>query len=142
MAINDITLYTDVWTETRNILVAAAPFVTNSTTASTTAASINAAYNDKSLTKPQIVISPIDKDEDSFKFGSIEGRKIINIVIESYYSSSLGSDQLQQQVDYALKSIIPDGIDLIGITSNGTFDLTNENTKVHGQSATYTYVRE
>ena len=70
MAISNDTLYTDMWTAVKDVIVAAAPTQTNSSTSATTAASVRAAYNDQATTKPQIVVYPISMDEDRYKFGS------------------------------------------------------------------------
>jgi purine nucleoside permease len=135
--VSDSTLYTDVWTEIRTILVAAAPSVTSPSAAS---ASINASYNDKASTKPQIVIQPITKEENEWFFGSNQGSKILNVIIDCYGRNSLGADELQQQVEDALKTNAVDGIYLSGITSNYVFGEVND-CKYHLKSTTFTYGR-
>jgi len=141
MAISNSTLNVDVFSEIRALIVANTPYVTNSTTASTTAATINAAYNDKPSIKPQIVINPINKDETKDKFGSNEGRKFINIVIECYYSNTLGIDQLADSVEYTLKHNEIVGIEMVGVTSDYAFNMAAKS-KVQLKTLTFTYDRD
>jgi len=141
MAITDSTLYTSVFTEIRNKIVAKAPYVTNSTTGATTLASIKAVFNDETPVRPQIVIEPVSKSESSFKFSSTEGKKFINITIECYYKNTLGIDQLAEQVEEALKVNDISGIDLVGITSDYALNLDNED-KYHLKTLTASYDRE
>lgn len=142
MAINDQTLYTDVWTTIRNIVVASSPYISNSVTNATTVASVYASFNDTTPTRPQIIINPIEKSESEYKFGSISGKKSINVIIDCYGTKSVFADQLIQAVDYALASSIPEGIELIGTVSNSPFETLNGTNKLFGQSMTFTYIRE
>lgn len=139
--VSDSTLSTDMFTAIRNIIVAKAPYVTNSTTSSTTAASIVAQYADKQTNRPQIVIHPIMVEENTWKFGGFQGKKIINVVVDCYHSTSLGTDQLFDQVNDAMKTNIIDGVDLIGIASDIAFTNPNES-KFHMKSGTYVYDKE
>jgi hypothetical protein len=141
MAIADSSVNTDVWNEVRTLIVASAPYITNSTTAATTAASINAAYNDKSQTKPQVVIYPITKDEDINKFGSNYGKVLINVQVECYAGNSLGVDQLCDQVETSLRATNIPGISLVAVGSDISFVNPNE-AKFHVKSLTFTYDRE
>lgn len=141
MAIADSSINTDVWNSVRTVLVAAAPYITNSTTSATTAASINAAYNDKSQTKPQIVIYPINKDESLNKFGATSGKSLINIQVECYASNGLGCDQLADQVETSLKTTEIAGIQLIAVGSDISF-VNPDEAKFHIKSLTFTYDRE
>ena len=144
MAISNETLYIDVWTTLRNIIVASAPFITNSVTASTSAASIYVAYNDRYPSRPQVIINPIQKTESDYKFGTltIGGKKTINVVIDCFGDKSLYADQLIQAVDYALTSTSIPEIELVGSTSNGAFESINGGEKLFGQSMTFTYIEE
>ncbi len=141
MTISDDTLDTDVFTAIRTKIVAAAPFVTNSSTSATTAASIRAAYNDEGVVRPQIIMNPIEPEEADWKFGSKEGKKFINIVIDCYYSNTLGIDQLAQQVKSVLKDDDILGIDLVGIATDYAFNTAND-AKYQLKSLTFTYTRE
>ena len=141
MAITDSTINSSVWTEVRSKIVAAAPYVTNSSTSATTAAAINAAYNDKIPTRPQIIIHPINMSEGEWKFGGNQGRKFIDIMVDCYYKNSLGIDQMADQVEDTLKTNEIAGIELVGITSDVAFDVSGEN-KYHLKSITFSYDRE
>ena len=141
MSISDSSLSVDVFSEVRSKIVAAAPYVTNSTTSETTLAQVRAAYNDKEPVRPQIVINPIEKDEANWKFGGTEGKKFININIECYYKNTLGVDQLADSVETALKANDINGIDLIGVVSSYAY--TNPVLiKYHMKGITFTYDRE
>ena len=141
MAISDSTISVDIFTEVRNKIVAGAPYVTNSSTSATTAASINATYNDKKTTKPQIVILPVSINEDTFKFGGAEGRKAINVNLECYYTTTLGVDQLSDQIKSILKDDDIDGIELVGVVTDYSFTNPAES-KFHMKTMTFTYLRE
>jgi hypothetical protein len=80
-------------------------------------------------------------DEDSWKFGGSQGKKMINVVIECYYSNTLGVDQLFDQVRAALDDNDIDGIDLVGISSDYGYNTSAEQ-KYHVKSGTFTYERE
>jgi hypothetical protein len=141
MSISDATLSQDVWTSIRTRIVTANPTVVNSATGSTTSASVYASYNDKKATRPQIVIMPIQDDEDTFKFGGTEGRKSINVDIEIYHNTTEGIDQMSDTIKHALKQNDIDGIDLVSITTDYAF--TNPDvTKYHLKTVTGTYLRE
>jgi len=141
MTITDSTIYTSTWSDIRTKLIASAPYVTNSTTGATTAASILATYNDKLPNRPQIVIEPIVKNEDTFKFGGTEGKKFINVTIECYATNGLGVDQLAEQVEVTLKANDINGIDLVGNTSDNAINIDNEE-KYQLKVLTFSYDRE
>jgi len=141
MAINDSTISVDIFTEIRDKIVAGAPHVVNSSTNATTVASINAVYNDRKTTKPQIVIQPISLDENTFRFGGTEGRKSINVNLECYYSTTLGVDQLSDSIKYILKNNDILGIDLVGVVTDYAFTNPAES-KFHMKTMTFTYIRE
>jgi hypothetical protein len=143
LTISDATIYTDVFTSVRSLLVSTSNpiYVTNSTTSATTAAGIEAVYNDKVPTKPIIVIIPPQKTESFNTFDSSQGKKFINITLECYYSTTLGIDQMAQQVEHILKTNPIAGIDLIGITSDYAFTDPNMS-KYHMKSITVSYDRE
>jgi len=142
MTINDSTFYTDLYSAVRTVLVGASLTVTNSTTAATKVASVLASYNDKQLTSPQVIIEPIDKSEGPrYKFGSNEGRKVINVTVSAYYKSTLGVDQLKEQIEVAMKANEFDELMLVGIGVDNAFMNPNE-AKYHSSSITFTYDRE
>ena len=141
MAITDQNLSTSVWDAVRTKLVSGNIVVTNSSTSATTAATINASYNDKAVTKPQVSLYPIDSDETFDKFSTTEGKKIINVIVDCTYKNSLGADQLYDQVCYLLKQDDVVGIDLIGLTTNFVFQDPTD-AKYHIKSATFSYGRE
>ncbi len=142
MTITDANIYTTVFTDVRAVIVAAAPFVTNLSTSATTSAGIEGKYNDKKTTKPQIIIEPPVKDESTgWKFGSNEGRKFINIVIECYHSGLLGTQQLAEQVEAAIKANEFEGMELVGVTSDQAFVDPNRS-KYQMKSITLTFDRE
>ena len=145
MAINDSTLSTDVWTTMKTVILAAAPYITNSSTAATTVAGIETAYNDKAVTKPQIIINPIEKGEGEYKFGSRYGKRDINVTVDCYYKNTLGTDQLSDQVEEAKKLALEAGtilgIDLYAISTDQAFVDPNQS-KFQMKSVTFSFRRE
>lgn len=141
MSISDEKIYTSLWSEVRTLLVAKAPFITNSTTTSTTAAVIAAQYNDKEVKRPQVCILPVDKDESNWKFGSDQGKKMLNIIVECWAFNSLGIDQLGEQVEDALKVNEIPGVSLIAVTSSNALN-TQPDSKYYLKTITFTYDRE
>ncbi len=141
MAIADSSINVDVWNEVKALIVASAPYITNSTTSATTAASIAAAFNDKNQTKPQVIIYPVTKTEDLDKFGSNYGKSLINIQVECYAGNGLGCDQLSDQVETSLRTTQIPGISLVAVGSDISFINPNE-AKFHVKSLTFTYDRE
>ena len=137
----DSTLYTSVWSDVRTCIVAAAPFVTNSTTGATTAASINATYNDKNGARPQIVIDNVAKTESLNKFGSNEGRKEFGVRVECWAANGLGVDQLADQVETAVKAYAFSGYCLTNITSDPIFITPNDG-KFYGKEIMFNFLRE
>ena len=142
MAINDSTFYTDLYDAVRTLLVASSLQVTNSTTAATSTASILASYNDKKSSTPQVIIEPINKSEGPrYKFGSNEGKKVINVSITVYYKNTLGVDQLKQQIEVAMKGNEFDDLMLAGIDVDDAFINPND-AKYHSSTLTFSYDRE
>lgn len=142
MTINNSTFYTDLYSAVRTVLVAASLTVTNSTTASTKVASVLASYNDTQSTSPQVIIEPIDKSEGPrYKFGSNEGRKVVNVTITAYHSTTLGVDQLKEQIEVAMKANEFNELMLTGISVDNAFINPNE-AKYHSSSLTFTFDRE
>ena len=140
--INDSTLRTDVWNTIRTWLVSTPIYITNSTTGSTTAASIEASYSDKSG-RPQVIIVPISVSEDTFKFSGTRGKRLIDVTVECYATSTLYTDQLAEKVEDIVTKAVDSlsGIDLVGITSDYAYcGLTNN--KNHLISVTFSFDRE
>lgn len=141
MSISDSSLTVDVWTEIKNLIVSANPIITNSTTGTTTLASVRAAYNDEKNSRPQIVISPANPDKKNDKFGQTVSAKLINIMIDCYAANTLGADQLYDQVLYKIESTPISGIELVGITTDSPFNIAADS-KYHVKSLILTYDRE
>lgn len=144
MAISDSTLTVDVYGAVRTFLLATAPYVTNTTSATTTAAVVNAAYNDKQPQKPQLIINPATYTESNFKFDNSRighGRKFINVTVDCYAGTSLGTDQLHDQIRDALADYSFDGMELVALSSDQAFINPNLN-KYHLKSIIFTFDRE
>lgn len=135
MTISNSTLTSDVFTDVRAVLVAA------NITAESITATVNATYNDRQPQRPQVTIGPATVDEDSFKFGSNEGKKFINIVVGCYYSKTVGVDQMYDQVLVAVKAAEFDGIELVAHGGDYAFNTANDQ-KFHLKSITFTFDRE
>jgi hypothetical protein len=141
MAISDTTLSVDVWNSVKDAIVAIAPKVTNTTTGTTTLVSVRASYNDEKDKPPMIVIEPVSKTEDNWKFSSSEGKKIINVSVSCFGNNGLQADQLYDQIESKLKLNDISGIDLIGITTDYAFNISNQS-KVQLKSGVFSYDRE
>lgn len=139
MAITDSTIDTELFIAVRTILVSASLSTTSGTTV--TAAQIAASYNDKELSRPQVIIYPISDNEVKDKFGSNYGKRFLNIDIDCYANNTLKVDQLSQQIKSALSENVIDGVDLIGITTDYAFQQPGNN-KYHLKNLTFTYQRE
>jgi len=122
MTISDSTLSQDVWTTIKNIIVASAPYVTKG--ASTIAASVESVYNDKRTTKPIIIVNPQTGDKKKDKFGT-GGSQDINVTVDCYYSTTLGTDELADQVSTAIETAADEGtisgMELIGFGKDQAF---------------------
>lgn len=135
MAISNSTLDVDVWNEVRSTLVAASITVDSSTVP------VRAQYNDKASEKPQIIIIPIDNSEDTFKFGSYDGRQLVNVNIECWAGNTADMDYIADEVKTTLKENPLSGMDIVGISTNYGFNTINDN-KYHLKVITFTYMRE
>ena len=136
MVINNSTFYTDLYSAVRTLLVGA------SLTAESKTAEILASYNDKKTTSPQVIIKPLDKSEGPrYKFGSNEGRKVVNVTLTVYYKNTLGVDELKEQIEAAMKANEFDELMLVGINVDNAFVNPNQ-AKYHSSSITFTYDRE
>ena len=141
MAVSDRYITSSLWDSVRDLLVAAAPYVTISAVSTdTVTATITGSYNDKTMSRPTIVINPIPMDEGEWKFGSNEGRKFLNVTIDCYDKRTSGIDELYDQVQYALKNTEISGVQLIAVSSDVGFYSVNDN-KYHVKTGTFTYDR-
>lgn len=141
MTVADSTLKTDLWSEVRSKLVSANLETTNSSDNSTRTASINASYNDKAGDRPQVIINPAMVSEDTFKFGGIEGRKAISVVIEVIDKNTEYLDQLGDGIRAAMKANDISGVDLVSIEEDYSFSMPGAN-KYHVLTITAGYLRE
>ena len=135
MAISDSTLNSNVWTEVKNIIVAATPKV------GTKVASVKASYNDESTSKPIIILYPAETSEDQYKFGSPYGKRFINVTVECIYKNTTGIDELADTVETAIRTATIDGMELVAVSSDYAFVNPNES-KFHLKSITFTFDRE
>lgn len=144
MAISDSTLSVDVYNTIRTLLLTpTAPHITNSTTSATTLAGVNIAYNDKAPTKPQIIINPATYTESEYRFGSGnvgKGRKMINVTIDCYASSTLGTDQLSDLILSRISDYSFEGMELVGVITDQAF-MNPNTTKYQSKSITLTFDR-
>lgn len=122
MVITDANITSSTWDSIRTKLVALAPAVINNATTTTTVASIKAVYNDEASSRPIIVINPIIMSEDSWKFQSNEGKKMLNVIIDCYYNQTYGVDQLYDTVRAGIVLDDIAGIGLVGISTDYSFD--------------------
>jgi len=141
MTISDSTLTSNVWTDIRTLIVSANPIITNSTTGATTGVSVLAKYNDKTATRPQIVITPVTADLKNNKFGDTVSAKLITVVVDCYATNTLGADQLFDQVLYQLETNTIAGIELVGIASDYAFNMAADS-KYQMKSLSLSYDRE
>lgn len=141
MTVSDTALDTSIWTDVRTLIVASALAVTNSTTGVITSASVNSIYNDKSPTRPQIVIHPVMIDRDNDKFGSTNNKMMINLVIDCYAQDTLGIDQLSVGVQNALLPNTLDGLDLISMSQDVAFSSPGDQ-KYLLKTLVFSYQRE
>lgn len=142
MAISDSRITSSLWDEIRTVLVASALYVTVSAVSTdTVSATITNQYNDKTPTRPIVVINPIPMDENSWKFGSNQGHKFLNVTIDCYDKRTSGIDELYDQVQNALKTTPIAGVELVAVASDVGFSSVNDN-KYHVKTGTFTYDRE
>ena len=141
MALTEQTLSVDFWTDVRTLLVAQNLKVTNSTTSATTAASIKSSYPDEATTRPIVIINPVSPNKTQDKFSDYNGANLINLSVECYYKNTLGTDQLRDQVTYALERNAIGGMEPNSIVSSPSF-LEINGQKYHGTTVTAVYKRE
>ncbi len=103
--------------------------------------SIGASYNDKITNKPQVVIYPALTSEDTYKYGSKEGKKLINVVVDVYAQSTLKIDQIMDGIKNTLKDNDITNISLNSIEEDYAFNSPGDN-KYHLKSATFTFIKE
>jgi hypothetical protein len=144
MSISDNTLSVDIFTTIRTVLVDADIVITKDDS-STKSASIKPAYVNDRAAMPLIVVNPIAKTEDTFKFGSNQGKKSIAVTVDCYYITTRGIEQMSDQVEAAIKTAVSDGtiteMDLVEITSDYGFVDPNNGT-YYIKSLTFIFDRE
>jgi hypothetical protein len=138
--VSDSTLTQDIWTIVKNTLVNNI-YIVNSATTTTVMASVNAAYNDKNTTRPQVVIYPVQYSESARRFGGRYGPQLINVEIECYAGSSMGVDQMADKIRELMSVTEIDGTDLVGISTNYIYNDYNQ-TKFHTKGFVFTYQRD
>mgnify|MGYP007100043643 CR=1 FL=1 len=140
--VSDQTLSSDVWTSVKTLLVAANLATTSGTTPTVVSSPVIAAtYNDKTVQRGLVVVSPASVSESEYKFGSTRGHKFINMTIECYGPSTLAVDQLQDQVVHTLSENEISGLQLVGYTSDYSYGGVGDN-KFHVKAITFNYDRE
>ena len=143
MAIADQTINSNVWTTVKTIILAAAPKVSEviNGVSITKTASVSATYNDKDTKMPCIAINPASISESDYKFGQNTGKRFINVGVECYYPRTVGTDQLADQVIYAISQADISGMELVGFDSDQAFVDPNQ-AKFQLKTITFTFERE
>jgi Zn-dependent alcohol dehydrogenase len=140
MTISDTALDTSIWSDIRTKIVGAALAIT-SQAGLVSSASVNSSYNDKSGSRPQIIINPVLIDKENDKFGSTNKKSMINIIIDCYAEGTLGIDQLSVGVQNVMDLNDIPGIDLMSMTSDVAFQASAEQ-KYLLKSLVFSYQRE
>lgn len=141
MVITDALIYTSTWSTIKNIIVASAPYTTNSTQTTTKSAGVYASYNDKNFKMPGIIINPASVSEGEYKFGTNIGKRYINFSVECYYKNTLGTDQLAEQIVHAISQSNIMGMELESFDSDQAFVDQNTN-KFQLKTVTFNFTRE
>ena len=128
MTINNTTFYTDLYTEVRTVLLAAS--ITNP---DGDTPEVLGSYNDKKATRPQIIIEPANLSEARYKFGSTEGKKIVNLTITIYDKKRGNVNSVLQQVQAAIKANDFDDLMLTEMSTDDAFVNPND-AKYHSLS--------
>lgn len=138
MAINNSSIATDVFSSIRSLLTSTTISIANEALTATWTVPVNAQYNDKSLSRPQIVIPPITFNENNTRFSSTEGQKFISAIIECYAPNTLMIDQIENEVISRIKNNPFSEMELVGLTTQYAFNL-NEDQKYHLKTIVLTY---
>lgn len=141
MSISDATVSVDVFNEVRTALVSASIKITEETGGATKTASVVSAFPNDRKSVPLILITPITKSENEFKFGKTTGRQFINVTVDCYYITTRGIEQMSDQVETAIKATTFSGMELVGITSDTGFSDQNSG-QYYVKSLTFTFDRE
>ena len=136
MTISNSTFYTDLYTAVRNILLVASLETTLGDNPE-----VLGSYNDKKVTRPQVIIEPAEISEARYKFGSNEGKKFVNLSISIYASKRKFVNELAQQVEVAMKGTDLDDLALVAMDIDNAFVNPNE-AKYHLTTLTFTFDRE
>lgn len=132
MAITDSSIFRNLFTDVRARLV---------TALDGTGVSVNAVFNDKALTRPQVVLSPAVMTEDNFPFNDTEGTKAITMVVDIWAGTAKDMDTYSDTIITAIKANDIDGISLESVEVSYDFTQSQED-KLHLKTLSCGYVRE
>ena len=140
MTISNATISSDVWYSVKTAIYNASPTVTLTGT-EVKQASVIPSYKSSRTTTPQIVVNPIEKSESEYKFGANRGRMFINITVDCYYSTTLGVDQLADQVEEAVSNYDFGNMELVAMSSDYAY--TDPSAQdFHLKSITFSFDKE
>jgi hypothetical protein len=139
MTISNATLSTDIYSAVRTAIVNAS--ITVSYNSTTISASVVPAYNDEDTSVPQIVVYDSEYDEAEYKFGSNHGKKLINVLVECYFTKGRGTSEMKDKVINAIKDTTFDGMELVAVATDTAFINPNEQ-KYHLVGINFTFDRE
>lgn len=122
-----------MWTAMKTLIV-------NTLATAGVTASVEATYNDKKLSKPLVVISPVNDSEDSYSFGGEQGNKNIPVVVTIYSSSSLSMDTIKDLLVTEFKKDSIVGAHFIGYDTDYDFNYDYKN-PVHAKTITVNYIK-
>ena len=132
VTIADSTLRANVYEHIYDLLTAA--HLASST------ATVTAAFIDDDEAFPQVVLHPIDVEDDEFTFSQSDSRASVQLLIEVFTKKNKQQDQIADAIGALLKSTKVAGLSLVGMRGGVTFD-TQSNSKLHVRALTITYVR-
>lgn len=101
---------------------------------------VTASYIDKAKNLPQIVIYPVDVDEDDFAFKQSFGTKEVRVLIEVYTKQKKDIDLLTDDIDALMDTIIA-GLSIVSRSESTAFEMPNQN-KLHAKAITFVYLRK
>jgi hypothetical protein len=139
MSINSATIDAYIFDVVKTTLVAAALKTTDGAGSQSTV-TVAASYNDNLLTRPSIVIEPMNSDDGKRRFGGSSKEEMINVVLSCYAPTTLAVDQISGAVG-SLFDTTDIGVELVGISKDYSFGEFNQN-KFHTKTITLHYRRE
>jgi len=132
MTINSDSLNNDAWLAVKNAIV------TGLASAGVTA-SVKASNNEEVVSKPIVIIPPIEKSKGNFKFGDTSGKYFIHMAIMTYANNTLDIDTLSQAVENVLEADAIEGLDYDGhVTSYDWQDINDSSYHMKTISVNYT----